>query len=227
MKKILTILATTALLITGGTTATAGGSDDSQPLVDYGDKYIEVRWATPIKTDDPNPPTHNEPRIWDQTLATTDTCGVYLQVDRYKDIPATHAQIDTGVLTDGDDYELLNYDYPFESTGNPWKFEAAPECVDPEPDVKEGAESSQTYVCDSPANGTAIKTTTRTEWTEVDGKRTYSDPVVIIDTVTDADCDYDHTQHKATPAPEVPETVTNTPAATPAVPVEAEATFTG
>lgn len=144
MKKTLAGLALTVLLVVFAWSTSATATDE----------YIEVEWATPVSSDQPNPGANGD--IWPQTLATDATCGVWLQVDRYYPGEATDALIATGeLLGSHQDGSLLNYNYPFESTGSPWQFVKAPDCVvetspTPEPEPSITPDPEPTYGIDEP-----------------------------------------------------------------------------
>lgn len=105
----------------------------SATMASADENYTDVSWATPVSTSQLTPPTASDSNIWPQTLANPNTCGVWLQVDRYKTGPGTDALIATGVLLGGyQDGDLLAWSYSF-SSGHPWKYIQAPNCVTPPP----------------------------------------------------------------------------------------------
>jgi len=213
MKKVATVTAVALALAV----VTAGVA---QATVD---PYVEVSWATGVATNLPIPQAEDA-AIWPQTIANEQTCGVWLQQDRYTQGDATDALIATGVLNGSwEDGLLLDYDYPFDSTGKPWQFVKAPDCPVEEWGPACGPIGScgevPTYVdeipdpvvtvvsqCTDDYNGT-FRTITITE---VDG-----DSVWVFDDTYRDECLW----------VETPEPVVNpAPAATPVV---AEAKFTG
>jgi len=98
--------------------------------------YEQVEWATPLASTEQMPTNADDP-IWPQTIATDATCGVYLQVDRYLHSEVTVSLIVAGVLNGpAEDGGLLDYEHPFDSTGQPWQFIKAPDCVEPEPSAE-------------------------------------------------------------------------------------------
>jgi len=107
-----------------------GGWSTSRDRGDDSSSFVEVRWATPLASSASKPSGGGDKRIWPQTIATDETCGVWLQLDRYKPGTTTDRLIAGGVLYGPNNpTEVHASSYPYPDTRQPWTYVKAPDCT--------------------------------------------------------------------------------------------------
>ncbi len=116
--------------------------------------YVEVVWATPVSSALPQP-QDGASALWPQRIATDDTCGVWLQLDRYVPGSVTDSLVKGGVLYGPNNpTEVLATRYPYPETGHPWKLVKAPACrstpATPTPKPSSSTPSGPHHPCPTP-----------------------------------------------------------------------------
>lgn len=219
MKKIITVLATTVLLITGGTVAHAGGPDEDPTNVVFW--KMNGTWETEPTPGNafPSPQdfhSYGKGKDLDTEPRVDLECGEWYQVDAY---------VKTHPFGPGDKLTGPPMDAPYHQDPAQWRFVYGGECPGPTPEptptptptpdpTPEPDEETRAYYgassCVPGVEGLAIRSF---------GVDTYVDGELVeskswTEHVSDPGC--------ALPGPDPQEDV-----APPAAPVEAEATFTG
>lgn len=198
-----------------------GSWTSSRDRGDDSSSFVEVRWATPLSSGASRPSGGNDKRIWPQTLATAETCGVWLQLDRYKPGSTTDRLIEGGVLyAPNNPTEVHASSFPYAETGQPWTYVKAPDCSTATPRPTPTPRPTRTP-CPTPSATTPVTPTpTPTPTPDVTPTPTPTPTEPVVPPVTPTPEPTTPATPVATPTPTTPadEEVAPTPTPTPTVP---------